>query len=161
MKNEMILKTTINVEESILKELNKKCKEKGVSVSGVIKKSVKKYLDSMKKDDFKWHTLTYQKDGPKYKKFHISLLAFEYDSYSDAKKVSRLSFSLIVAIALEKYADLVLYGDLGDTYKLWGYTKHCIVVNNCTYYTFSWGFSLKSVEIKLPPIVDINPETEE
>jgi hypothetical protein len=161
MKDEMFLKTTINIETGMISDLKRKCKEEGVSVTSVIKKSVKLYLDAMEKETFKWHTLTYQQDGPTYKKFHITLKPFEYDTYSDAKKVTRLSFSHIVALALEKYADLVLYGDLSDTYPLQSYTKHCMVINNCTYYTFSWGFSIKTVEIKLPPTVDADPDSVE
>jgi hypothetical protein len=115
----------------------------------------------MVKDEYKWHTLSYQKDGPTYKKFHITLKPFEYDTYSDAKKVTRLSFSLIVAIALQRYAELVLYGNVSDTYQLYGYAKHCIENEFCTYYTFSWGYSPKSVEIILPPVVEVDPPKDE
>jgi predicted DNA-binding protein len=158
MKDECILRTTINVEEQMLTNLKSLCKEKGVSVTYVIKKSIKLYLDEMRKDEFKWHTLTYQKDGPVYKKFHIKLKAYEYDSYSDAKKVTRLSFSYIVAIAIKRFGDIILEGDVMDSYPLNAYTKYCIVDDNCTYYVFSWGISRNEVQITLPPVVEIDPE---
>jgi hypothetical protein len=60
MKSDMILRTTVNIEINLLNDLKKKCKEKDLSVAFVIKKSVKLYLDVMKKDDFKGTTLTYQ-----------------------------------------------------------------------------------------------------
>jgi hypothetical protein len=161
MKNEPFLKTTINIEEQMILELKRKCNEKGVSVTSVIKKSVKMYLDTMKKDEYKWSTLSYQEDGPIYKKFHISLKPFEYDTYSDAKKVTRLSFSFIVAIALGRYAELILNGELGDIYPLQSYSKYCINNDNCTYYVFSWGISRNSIEITLPPVVEVDPPTAE
>jgi hypothetical protein len=158
MKSDMILRTTVNIEINLLNDLKKKCKEKDLSVAFVIKKSVKLYLDVMKKDDFKGTTLTYQPKGPTYKKFHIKLKSFEYDVYSDAKKVSRLSFSHIVGIALERYADLVINGGDTevDTYPLYAYTKYCMIDDNCTYYAFSWGISRNEVKITLPPVVEIS-----
>jgi hypothetical protein len=151
MKDESILRTTVNIEENTLNEIKEKCKEKDISVTSLIKKCVKKYLDNMKKDEFKSHALTYQMDGPVYKKFHIKLKSYEYDVYSDAKKVIRLSFSHIVSISLERFADLFLDGDLGDTYPLTGYSKFYIYQNDCSCFVFLWGFSLDEVQITLPP----------
>jgi hypothetical protein len=158
MKQETFLKTTVNIEENLLTELKQMCKQKGVTMTALIKQSVKVYLDHMDKNEFQWHTISYQEDGPVYKKFHITLKPYEYDTYSDARKVTRLSFSYIVAIALRQYAFRILNDDLGDTYPLQAYTKYCIVDDNYTYFVFSWGISRNSVEITVPPVFEIDPE---
>jgi hypothetical protein len=69
-----------------------------------------------------------------------------------------LSFSHIVGIALERYADLVINGGDTevDTYPLYAYTKYCMIDDNCTYYAFSWGISRNEVKITLPPVVEIS-----
>jgi hypothetical protein len=152
LKDEFILRTTINVESELLELLKEKCKELDVSLTSVIKKAVKMYIDNMEKDDYKWHTLTYQKKGLSYKKFHIKLKAFEYDTYSDAKKITRLSFSHIVAIALRNFSEIIFSGDYEDTYPLYGYSKYYFTEDNCTYLVFSWRISRKEVNITLPPL---------
>jgi hypothetical protein len=162
MKGDTFLRTTINCNEELLIDLKQRCKEKDVSVTFLIKKAVKLFLDNMKKDDYKWCTLTYQQKGLKYKKFHIKLKAYEYDVYLDAKKVTRLSFSHLVALALGTFADQILDGEEEvDSYPLSAYSKYCIVDDNCTFYVFSWGISRNSVEITLPPIVEIDSNLEE
>jgi hypothetical protein len=151
MKNDTLLRTTINFEADRLEYLKERCEQKSVSVSSVIKKAVKMFFDTMNKDDYEWCTVSYQKKAPRWKKFHITLKAFEYDTYLDAKKVLRLSFSFIVALAIDKFSDLILNDECVESYPLWGYSKYCIIDDNCTYYVFSWGISRNEVKITLPP----------
>jgi hypothetical protein len=151
MKSDMILETTVNFEAERLENLKLKCEEKGVAVSLVIKMAVKMFLDSMKKDEYKWSTVKYQKESLRWKKFHIKLKPYEYDTYMDAKKITRFSFSLIVAIAIDNFSEIILNNEDVESYPLWGYGKYCIVDDNCTYYVFSWGISRNSVKITLPP----------
>jgi hypothetical protein len=130
MKSHFILRTTINMNAVLLDELKEKCKERDVSVCGVIREALRLYFDECTKIADAWHTVSYQKKGPEYKKFHFRMTAREYDSYLDFKKFHRLSFSFIVALALEKFAELVLSGELKNSYPLQGYTKMYIQKNN-------------------------------
>jgi hypothetical protein len=155
MKDDVFLRTTINFEYGRVECLKERCEAKSVSVASVVKKAVKLYLDSMKKDQFTWNTVSYQKKALKWKKFHITLKAFEYDTYLDARKVSRFCFSLLVAKAVDEFADTILNSRGEDSYPLHGYTKNCIVKDNCTFYTFTWGVPLKQVEITIPPTVNL------
>jgi hypothetical protein len=153
MKDEMNLKTTINVEANRLQNLKQLCEVHGQSVSTVIKKAVKLYIDNLNMDEYKWCTITYQEKAPQFKKFHITLKPYEYDVYMDIKKITRFSFSLIVALAIDKYLDIILQqtDQIPDSYPLFAYSKYCTHKNNCTYLVFSWGISLTKVEITIPP----------
>jgi hypothetical protein len=150
MKSEKVLRTTLNLEETRLEYFKVRCDEEGVSLQSVIKKAVKLYIDSANYEKPKWHTITYQDEGPVYVKQHFSMLAHEYDTYLDIKKLHRLSFSFIVAIALEMFFESILAGDVSQSYPIFAYGKFCITKKDCTFWVFSWGIPTETDTLELP-----------
>jgi hypothetical protein len=150
MKDDLILRTTINLDAAKLTDLKVRCDEASVSLQAVIKKAVKLYIDSANMTQPKWHTITYQDDGPVYVKQHFSMLPHEYDTYMDIKKLHRLSFSYIVALALEMFFELILAGDIPQSYPIFAYGKFCITKEDCTFWIFSWGIPTKTDTLELP-----------
>jgi hypothetical protein len=150
MKSESILRTTINFEAPRLENLISRCEECGLPVQTVIKKAVKLYIDASKRQKPPWHTITYQDNAPQYKKLHFSMHPFEYDTYLDIKKLHRLSFSYIVAIALDMFLDQILTGDYPQSYPIFAYGKFCITKEDCTFWIFTWGIPTKTDTLELP-----------
>jgi uncharacterized protein YlbG (UPF0298 family) len=138
MKSEKDLRTTINFEFERIEYLKKKCDENGLDVLEVIRQCVALYIKEMNKKKFEYGTLTYQDKAPQWVKVHFSMSDIEYDIYLDVKKVQRLSFSHIVAIAIDRYLDEVLNGEEKNSYPIVDYSKHCIDDNNSTKYEFLW-----------------------
>jgi hypothetical protein len=149
MKSDFFVRTTLNIEESQLNELRKRCEEKDMSLSVVIKKAVKLYIDVTQKGESKWHSVSYQQKGRKYKKLHFSMTTIEYDTYIDLRKLNRLSFSYIVALALQMFLDEIFSEEPKDSYPLLSYGKFCIKKNNCTFHVFSWGIPLEPVTLTI------------
>jgi hypothetical protein len=151
MKQKINLRTTINFETTRLEYLKNRCNEKGLDVQDVIKIAVKHYIDSFGKKEPVWNTITYQEDAPHFTKKHFSMKPYEYDTYMDIKKLHRLSFSYIVAIALDHFLELILEGKCPHSYPLNSYTKFLIDKEDCTFLVFSWGFPFKTDSLELIP----------
>jgi hypothetical protein len=132
------LRTTINFECNRFENLKKKCEQKELSICDIVKRCVSLYIRDMNKKKFEYGTLTYQDKAPQWVKVHFSMSDIEYDIYLDVKKVQRLSFSHIVAIAIDRYLDEVLNGEEKNSYPIVDYSKHCIDDNNSTKYEFLW-----------------------
>jgi hypothetical protein len=150
MKSETNLRTTLNVESNRLENLKERCEMAGLPLQVVIKKAVKLYIDAADFEKPKCHTITYQDEAPLYVKLHFSMLPFEYDTYMDIKKLLRLSFSYIVALALDMFLEQILAGDMIQSYPLFGYGKFCITKKDCTFWVFSWGIPTETDTLELP-----------
>jgi hypothetical protein len=150
MKDDLILRTTINMNSTRLEYMKERCDEAGLALKAVIKKAVKLYIDSANFEKPEWHTVTYQEKGAVYVKQHFSMLTHEYDTYMDIKKLHRLSFSYIVALALEMFFECILAGDIPQSYPIFAYGKFCITKEDCTFWVFSWGIPTKTDTLELP-----------
>jgi hypothetical protein len=150
MKSEKKMRTTINFESTRLSNLKDKCDNAGLPVQAVIKKAVKLYIDSANFKKPPWHTISYQEEAGEYVKFHFTMLPHEYDTYLDIKKLHRLSFSYIVALALDMFLEQILNGDVVQSYPVYGYGKFCIVKEDCTFWVFSWGIPTLTDTLELP-----------
>jgi hypothetical protein len=149
MKSEVNLRTTINLNEEMLHDLKEKCKKHDVSFQDLIKKSVSMFINDSEKLPEVWNTVKYQNKGTKYKKCHISMRMYEYETYIDARKFLKLSFSYIVASALAKYAELILLGETTCSYPHKSYTKIHIDKNNQTYFVICWGIPIETEVLEL------------
>jgi hypothetical protein len=149
MKSHFKLRTTINLNAEKLVLWKYQCEQHNISFNYLIKIAVKQYLQDSKKLKDSWHTISYQEKGVDYSKVHFSMKGFEYDFYLDAKKFLRCSFTLIVAEALEKYAQLIFMGELVDSYPLQGYTKIHICKNNYSFYVICSGIPAQPMTLEI------------
>jgi hypothetical protein len=149
MKSEVNLRTTINFNCEKLIYWKEKCNKHGISITDLIKKSLALYLRNEKKLTNKWHTISYQEKGLSYKKLHFTMKPAEYDIYMDAKKFHRLSFSFIVTIALDLYANVIIEGKDEQCYPFYGYTKIYIKKNNYTFFILCWGVPTKPITLEV------------
>jgi hypothetical protein len=149
MKSDFILRTTINLNADMLNKLKEKCSEYKVNLHELIKEALRCYIKENEKIKDLWCTVSYQQKGVKYKKLHFKMTAREYETYLDFKKFHRLSFSFIVALALEKFADLIILGEVKDSYPISGYTKVYIKKENYTFLILCWGVPTKPMILEI------------
>jgi hypothetical protein len=138
MKNDELLRTTVNIEKSRLDKLNNAVNEYGISKVLLIHLVVEKYVEYANKSDFHETTIQYQKKGFEYHKVHFELEPESYDVFFDLKKVLRCSFSLIVALAIDMFLETIMEPDSKNSYPEFHVEKNCIVENNFTKYMFMW-----------------------
>jgi predicted DNA-binding protein len=141
------IKTTINFLKERIDQVYEASKSSGIPYKQIIRLCIEQYIAQMKKDTFEEHALHYQQDGSAWKKVHFSMKPEEYDIYLDCKKVSRCSFSLLVAIAIDTYLQSVINNELDYSYHVDTYSKFCINEEKHPIYLFSWSKTDKTEKI--------------
>jgi hypothetical protein len=148
MKSDSKIRTTVNFLQSRIDYLKLKALEHEIPYKTLMKLCIDMYIAKSDKANFKESSLAYQPDGESFQKVHVSMLPAEYDVYFDLKKVSRISFSLIVALAIDTYLETVLSQNQEFSYPVTVYTKLCISKNKMPIYVFSWSENEKIDEIR-------------
>ena len=135
------METTLNVHIDILTKITRAAQIKGISRSDLIILLIKKTMDAisdpvrigtmvryqkrMKADD--WHT------------FHIRLRMDDYEYLLDLRKLLKMSVSLILAYAVEKYLGKLIKGNITDNYQYKNYIVIRELIGNIISWRFIWG----------------------
>jgi hypothetical protein len=122
----------------------------GLSFTSVVLLCLKKLKKRISSMEFQEGNITYQDVGAEWETPHLYLSNEEKDLFLDFKKISRLSLSFLAAIAIDLYLDTI-FEETVDSYRLSGYSKNKIVINNYDFYIFCWKKVEKRVEITIPP----------
>jgi hypothetical protein len=141
------IRTTIHFDVSRLGKMKDLSRKYGFTLEELIKWCVMRYAKKIHEMDFGEHALKYQKRDSGWKGEHFSMTDSEYDLYKDLMKHSRCCFSLLVALALEEFAELYLELEGVDSYPIIHYSKNIIFQNNYPIYIFSWGKISEKIEI--------------
>ena len=75
-----------------------------------------------------WHT------------FHFQVRVDEYEYFLDLRKLLKMSVSLILAYAVEKYLDKLMRKFITDNYRYQNYIIIKEVLNDIICWKFIWGF---------------------
>jgi hypothetical protein len=142
------IRTTINFMKERHDLLLEISNNNSIHYKVLIKRCIDCFIIDFDKGKFNESALKYQEDNNEWKKVHFQMLPHEYDVYFDLKKVCRCSFSLIVAIAIDRYLQHVLRGYQEDSYPLNDYTKLCILDEEYPIYLFSWKKTEKFEEVE-------------
>ncbi len=140
--------TTINFLQSRIDYVKEKSRESGITYKKLIKLCIDLFISQWDKRSFNESALKYQPDDDLWQKVHFAMTPGEYDVYFDVKKVSRCSFSLIVALAIDHCLESVLNGDQEFSYPTIAYSKICILHNNFPIYVLCWEKNEKMDEIE-------------
>ncbi len=87
-----------------------------------------------KRNTKEWHT------------FHVRLRMDDYEYFLDLRKLLKMSVSLILAYAVEKFLDEVLKNSISDNYRYKNYTVIREVVDNIISWKFIWGFPVNFIK---------------
>jgi hypothetical protein len=141
------IRTTINFVQSRLDLVIETAKINDISYKDLISRCINLYIQHWENDSFCESALKYQDDHPEWRKVHFKMSPEEYDVYFDLKKVSRCSFSLIVATAIDLYLEIAVGKYQEFSYPVDTYEKLCILVEKRPIYLFSWVKTDKIAEI--------------
>jgi predicted DNA-binding protein len=143
--------TTINLKEEDYQFLENLADVSGIPKNKIIKRSVKKLCNKIYKLKFTESLMTYQAKHHSWEKPHYNMSHKEYDVYLDIKKIIRLSFSHLVAIAIRLFGDDATRESELDSYQHESYCKNYSIQNskNCLY--ISWNLDQTDEKIIKPP----------
>jgi hypothetical protein len=134
----MKFETTVNMMWERWEWLAALAQNSGMDYRELVRLSLLCWANAARKGKFRDRTLEYQGRALKWKKVHYNPSCHEYDVFLDLKKVLRFSFSYMVAMALDEYAEKIINGEITVSYQLEGYSKICLMENNYPIYIFCW-----------------------
>jgi predicted DNA-binding ribbon-helix-helix protein len=144
------IRTTVNMTLDRYKKIESIANKRGISLGVLIKVSIKNLSSEIRNHGFQSRVMSYQEPANNWKKPHINLTPIEYEMFKDLQKHCKCCLSLLAAIAIDKYTDLLENGGLLDSYPQFYYSLHYIVENNCPIYIFCWALPKKEIKITVP-----------
>jgi hypothetical protein len=150
MRDTESLRTSINISKDRLEKIKLKASEKNFSYSDLIHLCLEHLIPNLKKDEFNDCTIIYQERYQNWVNAHITLNSNQYDIYYDIKKITRLSFSYLVAMAIDLYAETILNDSIENRFVIHQYYKKFIGDEKLPMYIFYWGSLEKPFTITLP-----------
>lgn len=149
MKNIKGHRTTVYMRKDISTALEKYVETSGCSKQLIITRALSTVLPKLRKGHFSSRSVKYQERGADWERVHYTYTASTYDQFMDIRKVYRLTFSFLVAIALVYYFSLDKNEQKVDSYPLKTYKKTFAEREGQIIYTFTWGERTKQPQQSL------------
>ena len=139
------IKTTININKELLKDIAKVSHARGKSRSEIIIMLLKNIMDKESNRANIHRSIKYQKrdDKKNWHRFHICLKGNVYEYCLDLKKILKMSLSHIVAHAAKKYLKNLLYEKNTDNYLFKNYVIAKEDADGIIYWKLFWGIPKK------------------
>jgi len=104
------METTLKIDLEIMEKITLAAKSKKISRTELIIILLNKVMDSTVEPYFLGKMVKYQKrrNRDEWHRFHIKLKLDEYEFFLDLRKLLKMSVSLILAYAVDKYLQLIL-----------------------------------------------------
>ncbi len=134
-----MIKTTVNVRNDLYNNLIEYAQKYNCKVDFIIKLFIEKMINEIIIENVFVNTaMKYQEPAEKWDKPHVSFSQHEFDRILDIKKVYRLSLSLVLAMAIEKYGESIFFENNEDSYQDYLCTKVRDMSENDIKYVFCW-----------------------
>jgi hypothetical protein len=139
------METTLNIHIDVLKKIEVRARERGMSRSALIIFLLKKSMDDISNPGRFGRLVKYQERGrpEDWHAFHIKMRVDDYEYLLDLRKLLKMSVSLILSRAVKKYLDR---GKAGIN-RLWyrykadkNRYKNYVLIQECVSDVISWRF---------------------
>jgi hypothetical protein len=136
------METTLNMRLDISNMITSAALAKGISRSGIILILLKKVMDDISDPGRMGRMVQYQERRNKneWVTFHLVLRVDEYEYLLDLKKLMKMSASLIVAYAVEKFLKKLMKKNNTDNNRYRNYLIVKEIIDNLICWKFIWGF---------------------
>lgn len=136
------METTLNIHVTILKQITRAAESWGISCSEAITMLVKKVMSENYTTLSMGRMVKYQqKDNPeRWHTFHLNLREDDYEYFLDLRKLRKMSVSLILAYAVEKYLSKREKIIFTDNYRFVNYVIIKEMVDDVICWRFFWGY---------------------
>lgn len=136
------METTLNMRLDISNMISMAALRKGISRSELVLILFKKVMDDIPDPGRMGNMVQYQerRDKNEWLKFHLVLRVDEYEYVLDLKKLLKMSVSLILAYAVEKFLNKLMKRNNTDNYRYKNYLIVREIIDNLICWKFIWGF---------------------
>jgi hypothetical protein len=138
----MFIETTINIGKPSLEKINRTSLLSGKSRTEIIIMLIKHVMRDSRKQVRCGRRVQYQdrKDESTWHIFHLQLRPDDYEYFLDLRKLFKMSVSLILARAVEKYINKLMAEKFTDNYQYKNYFIVRDVMDNVIFWTLIWGY---------------------
>lgn len=145
------MKTTININIVILKKIANAAQIRQISRSEMIILLIKHSMNDISNPGRMGSLVRYQKksNNANWHKFHIRLRVDDYEFFLDLRKLLKMSVSLILEQAVQKFLPELIKIRERDNYQNQNYIIIREIIDNITCWKFIWGYPIH-IEKLLP-----------
>jgi len=136
------METTLNIRIDIYEKIMMTARLKGVSCSEIIIVLIKKMMDEISDPGRMGRLIQYQERcmPADWHTFHLSAREDEYEYLLDLRKLLKMSVSLILACAVDKFLDKIRKGKITDNNRYRNYIIIKEAIDEIICWRFIWGF---------------------
>jgi len=136
------METTLNIHSDILKRIDTAAKTKGISCSEMIVVLLKKVMNDNGNPPCIGRLVRYQErcKPEHWQVFHVQLRSDEYEYFLDLRKLLKMSVSLILAYAVNKFLGKKIRSCNTDNYQYENYVIMKEYINSIICWKFMWGY---------------------
>ena len=136
------METTLNIRTDISEKIALAARLKGISRSEMIAILIKKVMDDISDPGRMGKMVQYQnrRNPDEWHTFHLQVREDDYEYFLDLRKLVKMSVSLILAYAVEKFLDKLLKNNNTDNNRYRNYIIIKDVIDNIICWKFIWGF---------------------
>jgi hypothetical protein len=136
------METTLNIRSDISKKITIGAQARGISRSEMIIILIKKVMDDISNPGRMGKMIQYQdrRSQDEWHTFHLKMREDDYEYFLDLRKLLKMSVSLILAYAVEKFLDKLLKRNSTDNNRYRNYIIARDVIDNIICWKFIWGF---------------------
>ncbi len=132
------METTLNIRADIYRQITYAARCRGVSRSSIVVSLVKEAMKAISDPGRLGSMVRYQKrmQPSDWQLFHLLVGEDDYEFLLDMRKLCKMSVSLILAYAVEKYLSKLLKTKNTDNYRF----KNYVIVRECLEGIICWKF---------------------
>jgi hypothetical protein len=135
------METTLNIHVNILKQITLTAESRGISRSAIIILLIQKVMADIADPHHIGRLVKYQcRCRPEeWHPFHIQVREDMYEYWQDLRKLCKMSVSLILAYAVQKYLQNMLQKNSTDNYRFNSYLIIKEIFDTVIVWKFIWG----------------------
>ena len=136
------METTLNIRTDISEKITLAARSRDISRSEMIVILIKKVMDDISNPGRIGKLVQYQdrRDPDEWHTFHLYVREDDYEYFLDLRKLLKMSVSLILAYAVEKFLDKLMKRNITDNNRFRNYVIIKDVIDNIICWRFIWGF---------------------
>lgn len=136
------METTLNINSDLLEKLVRAARSENKSRSEFIIMLIKKSMDDISNPGRMGTMVRYQKRHKthEWRRIHLQIRIDDYEYFLDLRKLLKMSVSLILAYAVEKYLPSVLLNKTTDNNRYHNYVVIRDIIDNVICWKFLWGY---------------------
>jgi hypothetical protein len=136
------METTLNIRNDISEKITLAANSRGISRSEMMAILIKKVMDDVSNPGRMGRMVRYQKRcrPEEWHTFHLHVREDDYEYFLDLRKLLKMSVSLILAYAVEKFLDKLLKKYSTDNNRYRNYVIIKDVIDDIICWKFIWGF---------------------